>query len=67
MLAPMTFIVTLALIFVVVIGVTVLLRAMGRSDSDRDLKLGTKTKCPDCQEPNLTHAKFCAKCGKALR
>ncbi len=67
MLAPMTFIVTLALILAVVIGVSVLLRAMGRNDqTQQDLKLGTQQRCPQCQEPNPTHAQFCGKCGKPL-
>jgi hypothetical protein len=67
MLAPMTFIVTLGLIIAVVIGLVVLFRAFGTSGQDRrELRLGTKTRCPECRTPNPTHAKFCSRCGKAL-
>lgn len=67
MLAPMTFIVTLSLIVAVAIGVVVLIRAFGTScDTRRDLALGTQQRCPQCRQPNPTHAKFCSQCGKPL-
>jgi hypothetical protein len=67
MLAPMTFIVTLGLILAVALGVILLVRAFGASgQTRRDLKAGTQTRCPQCRQPNPTHAQFCSRCGAAL-
>lgn len=65
-LAPMTFIVTLGLIVAVVVGLIVIAKAFGGGQERRDLKLGVQTRCPNCQQANPTHAKFCSKCGKSL-
>jgi hypothetical protein len=66
MLAPATFLVTLGLIAAVVIGLMILFRAFGGKSTRQDLALGTQTRCPQCREPNPTHAKFCSKCGKPM-
>ncbi len=67
----MTFIVVLVLILAVFVGLVVLIRAFGSSDSRKenrkDLKLGTKTTCRHCNHVYPTHAKFCGHCGKPLQ
>jgi len=41
----------------------------GRSESQAppDTQGGVLTPCDDCQHPNLTHARYCARCGRALK
>lgn len=59
---PMTVIVLIAVLFFVAFGVAAIRRAMRNRPG-----VGGEVTCPHCRAPNPGHAKFCARCGEALR
>ena len=57
----MTLIVVLVLIACVVIGIGIVVYALGRRSSTTD-----REACPSCSSMNPGHAEFCGQCGRRL-
>ena len=68
--APMTLIISFALLVCLAVGLAILFRALTGRGRPRSTPTGNESahgmECPSCQNANPLEAKFCARCGTEL-